>query len=330
MRYPNQVATAGKRSGIFFLLIFFGLGFLITGILNSRIAKERQTTESSAQGLSPIQESSCTNTGGECQTGKADQVGKPCSLTDGSPGTVYFNLCSSQPDDIRCCVPNGSPTDAPPDNTANYNANLNIKLQGIGPNSNPQNPTKSVTIKIFKAAGPFEKAEFVAQDTVSYDSATGSFTNSNFNLGSLPHGEYQMVIQMVKYLDRQLTDTAGRSAFNLAGGAKVQIATVEMRAGDIAPNLRSDNSVNIIDYNALIGCMPGSPPSACLNKDYADLNDDGRVDQMDLDILMLNFGENGFAFQTDQFSCEPDPACNSGKDALQLCSLLCTRKSQRS
>lgn len=329
MQYPNEVASAGKKSGIFFLIIFFGLGFLITGILNNNLTKEKQTTKSNAQGLSPIQEATCTNKGGECQTGKADQVGKPCALSDGTPGTVYFNLCASQPDDIRCCVPNGSPVD-PGQEKAVYKTNLTVKLQGIGPNSAPKNPTQSVTIKIFSSVGPLENADFVAQDTIAYDSATGSFVNSNFDLGSLPKGNYQMVIQIVKYLDKQLVNTNGQTTFSLSQGADVQIAAVEMRAGDIAPDSRGDNTVNIIDYNALIGCMPGAPAGACLNRDYADLNDDGRVDQIDLDILMSNFGDNGFAFQTDQFSCEPDPACNSGKDALQLCSLLCTRKTQRS
>lgn len=76
--------------------------------------------------------------------------------------------------------------------------------------------------------------------------------------------------------------------------------------------------------------MPGSPAGACLNKKFADLNDDGAVDQKDLDLLQSNFGQSGFSFQTSEFSCEPDPTCNDGKGALQLCSLLCSKKTQRS
>lgn len=332
MSYPNQVSRDGKRFGIFFLFLFFGLGFVITGILNTRLTKEPQTNKSRAQGLSPIQEATCTNKGGECQTGKASQVGKPCSLTDGTAGTIYFNLCPSQPDDIRCCVPNGSPpvNNPPAPQVPVTDSSLKITFQGIGPNANIQNRERSVTIKIFKDDGSLDIADFVAQDSIVYDQTSGTFKSSSFTLGGIPAGKYQMVLQEEKYLDEQLLTVQGEKIINITAGVAVEFAPVVMRAGDIAPGDNGDNSVNIIDYNALIGCLPGAPPGVCLNRNYADLNDDGKVDQVDLDILMSNFGNNGFAFQTEQFKCEPDPACSSGKDTLQLCSLLCTRKSQRS
>lgn len=333
MKIPNNSQSArGKLASLFFVLLFFGLGFAITDILNTKISKEQQTIKSQAQGLSPIQEATCTNAGGECQTGKADQVGKSCTLSDGTtPGTVVFNLCPQQGDDVRCCVPKDVPPETTqPPVTENIEASISVKLQGIGPNANIQNANRSASIKIFKDDGSLEAADYSSSDTLVFQSANGTFTSSSFKLGSLPSGKYQMVIQIEKYLDKQLSHTSGSVVFSVASGQKVSVAAVEMRAGDIAPGFRGDNAVNIIDYNALIGCFPGAPAGACLNKDYADLNDDGKVDQIDLDILMSNFGDNGFAFQTDQFSCAPDPSCNSGKDSLQLCSLLCIRKSQRS
>jgi hypothetical protein len=320
-----------KYLSFLFLIFFFGLGFIITGILNARI-----TRESNAQELSPIQESTCTDKGGECQTGKRNEVGKPCTLSDGvTGGTVIRDLCPSQPNDIRCCVPNDPPIDTNPVNPTEVvmpkvNASLVVRFQGIGPNANIQNKVRTVTLKIFKDDGNFDEAEYTAQDNLIYNQETGNFTNSNFNLGSIPSGKYQVVIQAVKYLDKQLLNSQSNKVVDIDFSSVVQFASVEMRAGDIAPDFRGDNQVNIIDYNALIGCLPGAPPGACLNKDYADLNDDGRVDQLDLDLLLSNFGNNGFSFQTDKFKCEPDPACNSGKDTLQLCSLLCTRTSKRS
>jgi hypothetical protein len=325
-----------KYLSFLFLIFFFGLGFIITGILNARITREQQTIKSNAQELSPIQESTCTDKGGECQTGKRNEVGKPCTLSDGvTGGTVIRDLCPSQPNDIRCCVPNDPPIDTNPVNPTEVvmpkvNASLVVRFQGIGPNANIQNKVRTVTLKIFKDDGNFDEAEYTAQDNLIYNQETGNFTNSNFNLGSIPSGKYQVVIQAVKYLDKQLLNSQSNKVVDIDFSSVVQFASVEMRAGDIAPDFRGDNQVNIIDYNALIGCLPGAPPGACLNKDYADLNDDGRVDQLDLDLLLSNFGNNGFSFQTDKFKCEPDPACNSGKDTLQLCSLLCTRTSKRS
>jgi hypothetical protein len=334
MNYPSTLPRMRyKAFSLLFLILFFGLGFLVTEILNTRIAKEPQNIRSRAQGLSPIQEAACTNQGGECQTGKADQVGKPCTLSDGATqGTVVFNLCSSQPDDVRCCVPNTTnpPVTNPPENVvSNVNTALSVKLQGIGANANPQNKIRTAVLKIFKNDGTLDNADYVAQDEVVYDSTSGNYSNSQFSLGRVPVGDYQMVIQMQKYLDKQLLSTQGDKVIKISGSS-VGIASVELRVGDIAPDFRGDNSVNIIDYNALIGCLPGAPPGSCLNRDYADLNDDGKVDQIDLDLLLSNFGQNGFSFQTDEFKCEPDPACNTGKDSLQMCSLLCTRISKRS
>ncbi len=303
---------------VLFLIFFFSLGFLVTGALNTKISQQKQNVDTKAAG--PIQEPQCTDTGGECQSGKTNEIGNPCTLSSGSPGTVVFNLCPNQGNDIRCCVPGAAQSQS---------ISLNAALQGIGPNQSIKTPQRSITMKIYDTTKDFSKATYTAQNVVTYDQASGKFV-SNFNLGDIAAGNYQMVAQSATYLDTQLTDkTDGDVTFSLGPGKNAQAADFEMKAGDLAPSPPGDNFVNIIDYNAVIGCMPGSPSSACLNKKFADINDDGVVNQKDLDILLLNFGENGFAFQTSQFKCEPDPACNSGKDTIQLCSLICTKKTQR-
>jgi len=301
------------------LLFFFSLGFIVTGVLNTKISKQKQNVSTKAQG--PIQETTCTNTGGECQAGKANEIGKPCTLSNGNSGTVVFNYCPSQGNDIRCCVPGPAQSQT--------TISLNATLEGIGPNQNIQTPQRTLVLKIYNIKD-FTKSLYTARDTITYVPGTGKFVNPNFNLGAVASGDYQMVGQMDTYLDAQLIDKSDNDPnFSLGSGNTAGEAEFKMRAGDLAPSPGGDNYVSIIDYNALIGCMPGAPQSACFNKKFADLNDDGIVDQKDLDIMMLNFGEDGFAFQTSQFKCEPDPSCNSGKDTLQLCSLICTKKTQR-
>lgn len=329
MKYSvNLFNVPGKIPTILSLFLLFSLGFLVTNILNTKLPNEKQTSKSQAQGLSPIQEAACTSKGGECQTGKSDQVGKECMLSNSNTkGIVVFNLCPQQPDDIRCCVPRSGSN---PIVEAIDKASLTVEFQGIGPNASPRNPTRRVTLKIFKNDGPFESAAYVAEDSITYDAQSGKFTSNNFSLGALPDGKYQMVIQEERYLDAQLLSKTGDKVITVVGSAVVEMSPVTMLAGDLGPGERGDNFINIIDYNALIGCLPGAPINACFNRDKADLNDDGKVDQIDFDILMKNFGEDGFAFQTNQFKCEPDPACGSKKDSLQLCSLLCSKKSQRS
>lgn len=303
---------------LFSIIFFFTLGFLVTNVLNVKIQKQTQTIHSKAAG--PIQEAQCTSAGGECQSGKLNSVGLPCNLSGGTPGIVKYNYCPTQEGDIRCCVPSA----------AAQSMGMIVTLQGIGPGQTIQTAQRTATIKVYDAAGNFSTAAFVAQDTITYDPASGNFINPNFNLGAVTAGDYQMVIQMNSYLDSQLIDKSdGDNKFTIEQGKTAQAQAVQMRAGDLAPTPNGDNHVNIIDYNAIIGCMPGAPESACINKKYADLNDDGVVDQKDLDILLSDFGQTGFEFQTTQFKCEPDPSCNSGVGALQLCSLLCSKKSLR-
>lgn len=295
------------------------MGFIIAGVLNLKLTTQKQTIKSKAAG--PYQDQQCTSIGGECQTGKTNEINKPCTLSSGTPGTVVFNYCPSQGNDIRCCLPNAQQD--------NVRSSLTVSLQGIGPNANIVDQERTANIKIFDNTKSFDSASYVATDQLKYDSASGKFINPNFNFGTLPYGKYQMVIQIETYLDEQLKSPDG-NIFNLDGTSAMSVLPVEMKAGDLSPDPKGDNYVNIIDYNALIGCMNGAPPGACLNKKYADLNNDGIVDQKDLDLLLLNFGDKGFSFQTDQFSCEPDPTCNTGKESLQLCSLLCSRKNVRS
>lgn len=303
------------------LVFFFVIGFMVTGILNIKLTSQKQTVSSKAAG--PIQESACASRGGECQTGKLNSINKPCNLSGGAPGIVKYNYCPLQEGDIRCCVSNSQLN---PNNTY---SSLTVTLQGIGPNAKIIDQERTATIKIFDNTKSFDTATFTASDTLKYDSASGKFVNPKFNFGLIPDGDYQMVIQIDTYLDEQLSNPEGK-IFKVNAASALNVSPVQMKAGDLAPGPKGDNHVNIIDYNAIIGCMNGAPTGACLNKKYADLNNDGVVDKKDLDLLLLNFGDNGFAFQTDQFSCEPDPACNSRKESLQLCTLLCTRKTQRS
>jgi hypothetical protein len=331
MSYPNSnPGYAGKILIPFVLIAVFIIGFAVTGILNLYLTKQTQTTESQAQTLSPIQDARCINAGGECQTGKRNQVGKPCSLTDGTRGTVLFNYCPSQGDDIRCCAPNSVPISGSVDNTSDFSGRLTVRLQGIGPSADIRNQTRTATVKLFKNSGNFDQFDYQASGELTYDPASGNFVNNNFSLGRVEKGDYKMVIQMQKYLDKELLTPSGSDVFTLGTVSAIEIAPVTLRAGDIAPGERGDNSVDIIDYNVLLGCLPTAPPGSCLNRDFADLNDDGLVDQEDMDILLENFNRKGFAFKTDQFKCEQDPACESGKDSLQLCTLVCERISKRS
>ncbi|HUQ85731.1 MAG TPA: dockerin type I domain-containing protein [Candidatus Limnocylindrales bacterium] len=209
---------------------------------------------------------------------------------------------------------------------SNSKADIEIALEGIGAGVSIKNPVRPAKIKIIKG----NAVSHNASDFLTYDKATGNFVNHNFDLGSVEPGTYQLVLQMDTYLDRELVGPDGNKEFVLGESKVSKTAPTQLSAGDSAPLPGGDNVINIIDYNALIGCMPGNKSSACSNKRTADLNDDGVVNQKDLDILRDNVGESGYLLQSEEYECKENPACGSGKDSIQMCSLLCTKKTQRS
>lgn len=221
-----------------------------------------------------------------------------------------------------------SPCGSNPDTQiqSNSSADVSVSLEGIGPGMTIKNPVRTADIKVISGA----KTMHTASGFLTYDKVSGNFVNHDFKLGAIASGSYKLVIQMEGYLDKELLSPDGSGLFVLGEGKVSKTVPSQLSAGDNAPTRGGDNVVDIIDYNALTGCMRGSPSGACQNLRLSDLNDDGVVDQKDLDILKKNFGESGFLVQSDEFTCDANPACGSGKDSLQMCSLLCTKKSKRS
>lgn len=235
----------------------------------------------------------------------------------GSDSWSCKNGQSKNPDDVN--------------NQGKIQANIAVEFEGVGPNAQVKVKQEMARVKIFDInSKDGSTAKYSSQDFLTYQSASGNFVNPKFNLGKILPGEYKMVIQVDKYLDKQLTGPDGSLAISIGQGREIGIGKVEMQAGDVAPAPGGDNSIDIIDYNALIGCMPSAQRGSCLNKDHADLNRDGKVDQIDLGILQRNFSQKGFVIEMEEYKCEANPACESGKETLQMCSLLCSKKTKRS
>lgn len=246
-------------------------------------------------------------------------------------GFEHYLVYGSKPPECRkpkseSTAPDPCGKQSDPATQSNSKADIQLTLQGIGAGANINDPVRQARVKILSKA----TTAYTATGFLRYDKASGTFVNHAFNLGTVNPGSYQLTVQMDSYLDQELTAPNGSTQFALGEGKVSKTAPSLLSAGDTAPSPGGDNTVDIIDYNALINCMPGSPKGSCINKKSTDLNNDGRVDQKDFDILKSNLGDKGFSFQTPQYTCVPDPACTTGKGSLQMCALLCTPKTQRS
>lgn len=180
---------------------------------------------------------------------------------------------------------------------------LSIQLPGI-PTTNdsgqlqaPQHSTRKVHVELFDkgftvttTSAPQFDIPAGAGTTISYDPNTGFFTASStqpLDLGTtIPTGDYQVFVKIDGYLRRQVLAPSGQT-FRLTQGQTNSLPQIALIPGDIAPIY---NQLDAIDYNGLRDCYGStstSIKSSCANFALADLNDDGKVDGIDINILLI-------------------------------------------
>lgn len=163
-----------------------------------------------------------------------------------------------------------------------------------GGNTQPLHGARLVTIKLYNVD---TQNTYTAQDTLTFDGVQ-SFNNPHFNLGSIPSGTYQLLINMPGLLQKSLTQANNTNTFPIQAGSTIVVPPARLIPGDIAPipgtnnQPYGDNVLDIEDYNVLIGCYSDTQAaSSCSDvaKTAADLNDDGKVDAVDYNILLRSF-----------------------------------------
>ncbi len=163
-----------------------------------------------------------------------------------------------------------------------------LLLQGLGKggdNANPvssgnfllQHPQRIVTLEIYNSQNQLILSK---QGTVQFDTSTGAFTGT-FDLGTnFITGVYQIKIKIPQYLTTLVSGIQ-----SLTAGAVNQLPKTTLITGDI----NGDNTVNILDFNILLGCYSDLLPAVncnSVNKTAADLNDDGNVNQLDYNLYL--------------------------------------------
>lgn len=188
-----------------------------------------------------------------------------------------------------------TPTDTPA--TGGTSASLTLVSPAIstsGGNTQPLHPSRLVTLKLYNID---KQQTTTVQDSVTFN-GTNAFTNQNFNLGSIPTGNYEILLYMPGNLQKVLTQANGTNTFAIQAGTALTIPSVTLIPGDIGPIPGSngqpygDNILDISDYNVLIGCYGDNQTTSSCNdvaKVAADLNDDGKIDAVDYNILLRSF-----------------------------------------
>jgi hypothetical protein len=171
-----------------------------------------------------------------------------------------------------------SPTPGPTDTILN----ISIQLPGIGnksgDNTTPINKTIPVTIALYNNSHQFVKQ---ATGELTFDGQTFKGT---VNVGTLPSGTYSGYIKTKNSLIKQLSTP-------VSGSGVIIIPPDELITGDFDQT----NKLDIVDYNQLLGCygkkQDGSSfqTQAVFTCSAQDLNDDGKIDEKDVNIFLRGF-----------------------------------------
>lgn len=182
-----------------------------------------------------------------------------------------------------------TPTPIPTTTPSNTVFNISLLLHGIGKggdsanpnggggNTNPLHPQRNVRIEVFNSQN---QLALTKDGAVNFSSANGNFTGV-VNMGTaLVSGSYIVKVKSTQFLRNFIPGIQ-----NITAGAVMQLPQAVLINGDI----NSNNVTNIIDYNILLGCYSDfqpAPSCTSANKLFADLNDDGNVNQFDYNLFL--------------------------------------------
>lgn len=275
-------------------------------------------------------------------------AGSYCGGTVGG-NTNYLYVCDGKnngPTGLTKCSTCQVNTPGTPDCCAGTSCNTS---QAVG------NITATIpgTTTVLLASKVLAAQAIVLTDNLNYVSATNTFSNPSFRITNLPAGSYNLFLHVNGYLDKQLTNNANNIFTITAGQAVMNVGPVALIPGDIAPQPKGDNSIDIQDYNAVIGCLGTQAVTAtCVNKAAADINHDGIIDLRDLSTVQTAFSQKGDSITVGTpsenpgndvnpgagngtpnptsiptFTCVTDPSCaTKNTNSMQLCPLKCTQK----
>jgi hypothetical protein len=197
----------------------------------------------------------------------------------------------SQPPSVPPTVPPTSPPtvgptiSVPPGNTS---VKLNLLLHGLGkggdsanPNSGgnptPLHPQRTATVEVYNSQN---QLILTKEGGITFNATNGNFTGQ-VDLGAgFVSGAYTVKVKTTQFLK-----TLVPGIQNISQGVANQLPATVMVNGDV----NGDNTLNILDYNILMGCYSDFlPPVSCTeaNKLLSDLDDDGDVNQYDYNLFL--------------------------------------------
>lgn len=203
--------------------------------------------------------------------------------------------------------PTPEPTEIPPTPTP-VGPILNVvftipPIGSSGANLKPTRTARDVTVSLYSpnlnAFDAKVKPLYSVKTKAYYDDNQLSPTYTSFivkdaDLGDkIKSGKYQITIktdQTLPQLIKEKPKNIAGSVYNLDNSLPIDpaIPPQSLIVGDIAP-IRGNGIMDINDYNTFVSCFQATPNSLCVDKRIADFDDNGTVDGVDYNFLVLSF-----------------------------------------
>ncbi len=188
----------------------------------------------------------------------------------------------------------------------NPSLNLTFTIPGIGSGGGTMNPKRlkrNVTIFLYSidanSLNRTVKPLYTKKATAKFDTNKLSPTYTSFltrivDLGpDVKEGEYQIAFrtdESLRTLIKESDDKVGGQSFGLNKNTQPLLfppQTVLM--GDTIPK-EGDNLIDVSDYNAFVNCFgERNKTTFCTGNNYGDFDDNGVIDGVDYNILLLSF-----------------------------------------
>lgn len=167
---------------------------------------------------------------------------------------------------------------------------FNVMIHGIGnsgdnvnptasdlSNKNPLHPEREVMVWVYNDQNQLAASR---SGVITYASASGSFIGSIDIGDSLPLGDYTVRIKEPTHLRRLVP-----GIHRITPSQENLLPQIAIVAGDA----NNDNTLNILDYNLVVGCYSDLAPAVDCDDErklLTDINDDGNVNQFDYNIFL--------------------------------------------
>lgn len=214
------------------------------------------------------------------------------------------------PDAIIQDSENGQPVEEEPGNGTQKPKgpliDLTFTVPGIGSGGGTMQPKRlkrNITIFLYSrdvnSLNNTVKPLYTIKSTANYNNDENSpfyttFYNHEIDLGTdVKDGDYQIAFrtdESLRTVIKESPDKVGGQLFGLStGNGPIVLPVQTVLMGDTIPK-EGDNTIDMSDYNAFVNCFGERNNSDfCNQSNYGDFDDNGVIDGVDYNVLLLSF-----------------------------------------